>query len=283
MESHPCTIKSISDIHRLFCEKLPDELLWVENNDTGEKIHIKPGALRNRDVKVGNHVAISPGALPRFLQRFEDSYASLGKSESILACAAAHHCLTWIHPFLDGNGRVARLMSHALMLRALNTGPVWSISRGLARNVVEYKEHLVSCDRSRRNELDGRGHLSEEALSDFTRFFLKACIDQVDFMESLVQPERLRTRILLWAEEEIRTNALPGKAGKILEALLYRGELSRGDVPAILDSGDRHARRITSDLIGRGILISDSSRAPLRLAFPANLAHRWMPGLFPER
>ena len=217
------------------------------------------------------------------MQRFEVSYASLGKSESILASAAAHHRLTWIHPFLDGNGRVARLMSHALMLRTLNTGSVWSLSRGLARNVSKYKEHLANCDLPHRNDLDGRGHLSEEALSDFSSFFLKVCIDQVDFMASLVQPDTLRMRILLWAEEEVHMDALPSKSGKIMEALLYRGELQRGDVPTILDSGDRHARRITSALIDRGVMTSESSRAPLRLAFPSHLAHRWMPGLFPEQ
>lgn len=283
LEAHPCTTKSICDFHRLFCEQLPEELLWVKNPDSEEKIRVKPGILRDRDVKVGNHIAISSGALPRFMHRFEDSYASLGKSESILAAAAAHHRLTWIHPFLDGNGRVSRLMSHALMLSTLNTGSVWSISRGLARNVLDYKAHLANCDLERRNDLDGRGNLSEEALADFTKFFLKICIDQVDFMESLIQPDKLRTRILLWVEEEIRINSFPSKSGKVLEALLYRGELQRGDVPSILDAGDRHARRITSTLIEQGVLTSESSRASLRLAFPAHLAHRWMPGLFPEK
>ena len=90
--------------------------------------------------------------------------------------------------------------------------------------------HLAACDLPRRNDLDGRGNLSEEALADFTRFFLQTCIDQVKFMEELVQPDRLRTRILLWAEEEIRLDSLPPKAGNVLEALLYRGELPRGDV-----------------------------------------------------
>jgi len=31
------------------------------------------------------------------------------------------------------------------------------------------------------------------------------------------------------------------------------------------------------------VLVSDSARAPLRLVFPATLASRWMPGLFPEK
>ncbi|HEY5329392.1 MAG TPA: Fic family protein [Acidobacteriaceae bacterium] len=274
---------SIREIHRRFCELVPDDLLWIEDPTTKKRLKVIPGDLRDRDVEVGNHVAISPGALPRFLQRFEEVYSKLGKTETIIATAAAHHRLAWIHPFLDGNGRVARLMSHAMLLEALDTGGVWSIARGLARDVQAYKGHLAACDLPRRNDLDGRGNLSEENLAEFTKFFLTTCIDQVSFMESLVQPDRLRTRILMWAEEEIRLNHLPPKSGSIIEAVLYRGELPRADTAGIVGTGERQARRVVSALIEQGVLISESTRAPLRLAFPATLASRWMPGLFPER
>src|SRR5262249_59195205 len=156
-------------------------------------------------------------------------------------------------------------------------------SRGLARNVEAYKGHLAGCDLRRRNDLDGRGNLSEETLAEFAKFFLTVCIDQVAFMERLMTPDRLRARILLWAEEEIRIHKLPPKAGAVLEALLYRGELPRGDAAAIVGTGDRQARRVVAALIEQGVLTSESTRAPLRLAFPATLASRWMPGLFPER
>ncbi|MCC6208942.1 MAG: Fic family protein, partial [Gammaproteobacteria bacterium] len=205
------------------------------------------------------------------------------KTETILSTAAAHHRLLWIHPFLDGNGRVARLVSHATLLEALDTGAVWSIARGLARNVDAYKAHLAACDQPRRNDLDGSGNLSEENLAEFTRFFLTVCLDQVTFMEGLMQPDRLRARILLWAEEAVRLNTLPPKASAVLEAVLYRGELPRGDAAAIVGTGERQARRVVSALIEQGVLTSTSTRAPLRLAFPAALASRWMPGLFPER
>jgi len=226
---------------------------------------------------------MSPGAVPRFLAQLERAYSGRGKTDAILAVAAAHHRLLWIHPFLDGNGRVARLMSHAMLLETLDTGGIWSVSRGLARNVASYKAHLASCDLPRRNDLDGRGELSEEELANFTRFFLEVCIDQVTFMEGLVQPDRLRTRILLWAEEEVRLGNLPPKAGNVLEAILFRGELPRADVAGLLGATDRHARRIVAPLVERGIVASDRVRAPLRLAFTATLAPRWMPGLFPEK
>jgi Fic family protein len=174
-------------------------------------------------------------------------------------------------------------MSHAMLRDALDTGGLWSIARGLARNETRYKQHLIACDLRRRNDLDGRGNLSEEALADFAKFFLETCIDQVDFMEKLVQPQRLRDRMLIWVEEEIRADRLPPKSGAILEAVFYRGALPRGDAEKLLGTSPRHARRVTSALVGRGILVSESTRAPLSLTFPAALAPRWMPGLFPEK
>jgi Fic family protein len=283
LKGRAVTADSIRETHRRFCELLPDDLLWVEDPTTKERIKVIPGELRHREVAVGLHIPVSPPAVPRFLHRFEEVYGRLGKTETILATAAAHHRLAWIHPFLDGNGRVARLMSHATLLEALDTGAVWSIARGLARNVDTYKMHLAACDQTRRNDLDGRGHLSEENLVEFTRFFLTTCLDQVAFMEGLMQPQQLRARILLWTEEEIRLDRLPPKSGAILEAVLYRGELPRGDTASIVGTGERQARRVVSALIERGVLLSGSSRAPLRLAFPATLAARWMPGLFPDR
>jgi Fic family protein len=277
------TTKGIQEIHRRFCELLPEDLLWAEDPKSKDRVRVDPGALRHRDVKVGRLIAISPGALPRFLNRFEEIYAHTGRTEAIISTAAAHHRLLWMHPFLDDNGRVARLMSHAVLLDTLDTGAIWSVARGLARNVQEYKRHLAECDLPRRNDLDGRGSLSEEALAAFTHFFLTVCIDQVTFMESLVQPDRLRIRILAWADEEIKLGTLPPKAGSILEAVLYRGELPRGEADVVVGTGARHARRIVSALVEKGVLISDNPRAPLRLVFPASLAGRWMPGLFPEQ
>ncbi|MFV0276044.1 MAG: Fic family protein [Parahaliea sp.] len=274
--------EGICEIHRRFGEELPDELLWVENPESGERIRMTPGALRDRDVVVGDHVAVSPGALPRFLRRFEQVYGRLGKAQTTVSAAAAHHRLLWIHPFLDGNGRVARLMSYAMLREVLDTGGIWSIARGLARQETRYKQHLIACDQPRQGDLDGRGSRSEAALAEFSEFFLQTCIDQVEFMEQLVQPRKLRERIRLWVEEEVRTDNLPQKAGNVLDAVLYRGELPRGDVPEIVGTGDRQARRIVSALLQTGVLQSSSPRAPLQIAFPARLAGRWMPGLFPE-
>jgi Fic family protein len=277
------TTEAIRETHRQFCAQLPEDLLWAKDAATGERIKVIPGALRDRDVRVGALVPVSPGAVPRFLARYEDAYGPLARTERIIAAAAAHHRLVWIHPFLDGNGRVARLLSHAQMLNLLETGALWSIARGLARNVDAYRQHLAACDQPRRNDLDGRGTLSEESLVAFTRFFLTLCLDQVRFMEELMQPDTLRARIQLWAEEQVRLGKLPERTNSVLDAMLYRGELPRADIAGIVGTAERQARRVVAALVERGVLQSASSRAPLRLAFPAEFAARWMPGLFPDQ
>lgn len=282
LEGRAMALDTILELHRRFCDLLPPDLLFVEHPNTGEKLPIIPGALREHDVEVGRHIAVSPGAVPRFLKRMDEAYAKAGKIDSILAAACAHHRLLWVHPFLDGNGRVARLMSYAMLKSALDTQGLWSVARGLARNEAEYKRHLAACDGPRRGDRDGRGTLSEAALAEFTAFFLRTCIDQVAFMEDLMRPARLRDRILIWAEEEIRAGTLPSKSDVILRAVTMQGELTRAEAVDLLGLTERSARRVTSALLEIGALSSSSTRAPLKLAFPAKLAGRWMPGLFPE-
>jgi hypothetical protein len=168
-----------------------------------------------------------------------------------------------------------------MLLNALDTGGVWSIARGLARNVDKYKQLLAECDLPKRNDLDGRGSLSEEALVNFTKFFLETCIDQVNFMSELMQPDRLRARVLTWAEEEVRLGSFSKAAILVMEAVLFRGELPRADIAGLIQGSERSGSRLVSQLNAFGVLTSSSSRAPLRLALPATMAHRWFPGLYP--
>ena len=272
----------LCEIHRRFCELLPDELLWVESTHADKRIPVVPGEFRSADVEVGRHVAISPAAVPRFLEHFENSYSELGKTEALISLAAAHHRLLWIHPFIDGNGRVARLMSHALLLDLLDTGGIWSVARGLARTSQEYKALLQDCDSSRRGDLDGRGDLSESALVEFTHYFLSTCIDQINFMASLVRPDKLRGRLLSWCRSRVEAGESPKQSPVLLEAVLYRGEIKRGELPDLLQVSQRTATRVAAELLETGILTSDSPRSSLRISFPAKLAPDIMPGLFPE-
>jgi Fic family protein len=279
----PTSAEYIQWLHREFCSRLPDELLWVENPDTGEKIRVTPGEPRTGSVQVGRHLPPTAEELSAYLARFEEAYVPdrLSRSKQIIAVAASHHRLLWIHPFYDGNGRVARLMSHALLLRAGIGSSLWSVARGLARNVEAYKSALMLADEPRRGDLDGRGTLSDRRLREFTHFFLRTCIDQVDFMESLLQPSELLRRMKLYIDDEIAAGRLPSGSLALLREAFLAGELARGNAASLTGYQERRGRQILAKLLESGLLISQGPRAPVRLGFPIDVVERWFPNLYP--
>lgn len=283
-DCYPASSEFVLWLHREFCSRLPDELLQNKNPDTREAVKVIPGVLREHDVAVGRHIPPRPDSLQSFMKRFDEAYdvARLGKSQQIISAAAAHYRLLWIHPFLDGNGRVTRLMSHAMLLRFGVGSSLWSVARGLARNVESYKSLLQAADEPRRGDLDGRGTLSEQALTQFCEFFLKACIDQVDYMAGLIQPSELTRRIKLYVDDEVSAGRLPqGSFALLREALLF-GEFERGRAPQLTGYKDRMARSVLSELLKKGLLASDTPKSPVRLAFPFEVVERWFPALYPD-
>jgi len=268
--------------HREFCERLPADLLQVENPETHERLRVVPGELRKRNVRIGRHVPIDPDDIPAFLDRFAEAYSSptLSKLRKVIGVAASHHRLLWIHPFLDGNGRVTRLLSHA-WLRELGIGSeLWAISRGLARQVDRYKQMLAAADQPRRGDLDGRGNLTQLGLSQFCEFFLATCIDQVAFMESLLEPAELLRRIEIWCEEETRAKHLLRGSWPLLREAVVAGEFSRGRAAQITGYRTRQARTVLNTLIKRGLLVSEGPRDVVRLGFPSAIIERWLPRLY---
>ena len=281
-KSEPVSLNYVCWLHREFCSRLPEELLWVENPDTGERLHVTPGEVRTRTVKIGLHVPPTGEDLQKCMKRLEEAYtAPLSKFSKVIAVPAAHYRLLWIHPFLDGNGRVARLMAHAMFNRLGIGSSLWSVSRGLARNVADYKGLLMAADRPRENDYDGRGNLSEHALLEFCRFFLRISIDQVRFMQSLLDPGNLLRRIELYSRDEVEARRLPKLSYVVLREAVLAGEIERGRVPAIVNLQERATRNITSALLEKKLLVSNSPKAPLRLAFPTEAVERWFPSLYP--
>jgi Fic family protein len=270
-------------LHREFCRRLPEELLWVEDLESKRRVQIHPGELRDGEVAVGRHLPPEAAALTHFLERFEQAYDPryLSKMRQVIAVAAAHHRFVWIHPFYDGNGRVVRLMSHAMLKRLGVGSSLWSAARGLARNVNSYKSLLMAADEPRRGDLDGRGSLSLAALVEFCDFFLATCVDQVDYMRSILEPGELLRRIEIYTEDEVRAGRMPKGSFPLLREALLAGEFERGQAPTITGYKERMARMALAQLLESGVLVSTGPRAPVRLGFPIGVVDRWFPALYP--
>ena len=201
----------------------------------------------------------------------------------IIASAASHHRLAWIHPFLDGNGRMTRLFTHAYLIRAGVDGHrLWMVSRGFARRRDEYMNALIRADSPRMSDLDGRGNLSDDGLMRFCEFFLQTSLDQVEFMGGLLELDRLEARIIAYVERQATLGELDPAAAFLLRDVLLRGEIARGEAARITGKPVRTASRIVATLLQKNLLTSETPKGALRIVFPAKAAGYYFPRLYPE-
>jgi hypothetical protein len=155
------------------------------------------------------------------------------------------------------------------------------VARGLAREQDLYKKLLMRADGPREGDRDGRGNLTQRGLVEFCKFFLDRSIDQVRFMSGLLEPAELLNRIEIHVEEEVRSKRLNRGSYAVLREAVLAGEVERSKIPMLTGYEERAARAVTASLVDRGMLTASSHRAPLRLAFPADVAERWFPNLYP--
>ena len=282
-DAWPASAAYTAWLHEEFCSLLPPEMLFLVDPGTGERLEVEPGKWRKRDVQVGRHLPPEHADLSRFMARFDGAYRSppLNRLRQIQTMGAVHHRFLWIHPFLDGNGRVARLMSHALFKRLGIGASLWSVARGLAREEARYKALLAQADGPRGGDRDGRGNLTQQGLIEFCKFFLDQSLDQIRFMAGLIEPSMLLTRMEIHVEEEIRAKRLLRGSFAVLREAMISGEVERSNIPSLTGYEERGARNVTAARVQRGMLTASSHRAPLRLAFPADVAERWFPNLYP--
>lgn len=280
-------------IHHEFYSQLPENLRWAKG-EVGAKVWVEAGVLRERQVIVGHHLPPLAESLPKFLERFNAVYNpnKMNGLRPLVALAAAHHRLTWIHPFLDGNGRVARLFTDAYFEKIGLAGyGLWNVSRGLARRRDDYRRYLAMADGDRENDFDGRGNLSERKLTEFCRFFLEVCLDQAEFMNNLLSLnaflERLEKYVylrnagLILDEKGEKLPKLHEKVGKVFATVAVKGEISRGEVFQIIEMSERTGRTILRNLLDEGLLLSKSEKGLVRLGFPTTAAGYWLPDLYP--
>lgn len=268
----------ICALHRHFVEQLPDSLRIVTGRDGETAINV-PGELRTRHVDVGTHLAPPPAEVPGLLDAYAEAWQRLPKTPAHILLA--HHRFAWIHPFLDGNGRVARLLSTAMLARyGFEADGLWSLSRGLAKRKDRYYEHLALADSPRQGDFDGRGVLSLKGAMQFAHFMLDTGEDQIGFMTARLQIEHVKDRVARFCAERKLVMGRDERAAPLLIEAMFMGKLERGAAPRLLGLGERAARAVVSECVEDGLLTAPSHRGDLTPVFPVYAAAYLFPHLF---
>ena len=280
----------IQELHKKFYEGIP-EALWDIKNKQGEVVgKVAPGEWRTQQVEVGIHLPPDAEALDGLMMSFCETYnpKRFNGDRKFIAIMAAHHRFAWIHPFLDGNGRVGRLLTDAALKSVgLDSYGAWCLSRGLAHQNSQYKQSLAIADRVRQGDFDGRGQLTEKGLLDFCDFMLGTAIDQVEYISELLDLINLRKRITAYvqARNDFRVSGVDKElkpvAGLILHTAFIYGEIDRAQALELCAMPERSARRLLSQLKAEGLLSETSSKSPLRWEIPEHAEPWYFPDLAP--
>ncbi len=291
-EQIPYSRDFILDVHReLYSHPDMAYFLQIEDKENHKTIKMIPGKLRENNVRVGQHLAPDYTEIPSFLNKYEllyrvPNYATQAKQ--VIFALASHHRLMWIHPFLDGNGRTARLVLDGIFSSmSLEGYGLWNISRGLSRRSEDYKRYLALADMARQGDLDGRGALSTKAFISYIKFMLEVALDQVDFMNKNLKMHSLHARIesyvRLSKEGLFNTKPLPKYSELLFKELLMVGEVPRGKVMNIIHTKERTATSLIKELIQMDFLESDTPKSAIRLKFNAHFASYIFPELIPQK
>lgn len=127
--------------------------------------------------------------------------------DELLRVAVAHHRLVWIHPFDNGNGRMSRVLTYAMLKKAkfdkislLNTAAIFCINR------EQYFENLAKADTG-----------SKEGILDWCRFVLSGLLSELTKLRKLLDSDFFRHCILKPAVDYTITNGLISpEEGRIL-------------------------------------------------------------------
>ena len=211
---------------------------------------LQPGELRTSQNWIGpagctlataTFVPPPPHVVPEALGNLESFLHTPDTLPPLVKIALAHVQFETIHPFLDGNGRVGRLLITFLLTeRGVLHKPVLYLSHFFKQHRQAYYEHLQA--------VRDRG-----AWEDWLTFFLRGVIE--------VAGEAAETaRRILQLREQHRSSITAqlgraaGNGHKVLESLFDRPIVAVGDVQKMTGTTYAAANSLVSRLVKLGVL-----------------------------
>lgn len=281
----------LAHIHRTFYSHLPEEHRFTHEGEGFTEHPVLPGTFRDRIVAVHRgetQLGPEPGKpLEDALEVFGKTYDPArvrGAEEAIIASATGHLKLAWIHPFRDGNGRVARLYTGFYLARCgINKSNLWSMSRGCSHEKRDYMDSLWASNPQPTGQDRKNLTFQSQNVAIFTDFYLENCLGQVKFMEKQLDLRSVSKRIESYVYERRQAQGdIRPEAAKLLRNVFTTGALPREQVYGEVLNGldKRTAQQLVSDLLKEGLVESKSSRAPLTIGLPRQVFMPYFPNLF---
>ena len=211
----------------------------------------RPGAYRNRDVAIQGATHRPPLAqsvqseMDRFLEFVNRPVQT---HQQLLHVAIAHHRFLWIHPFQNGNGRVSRLLSYAMLgrhgfvspigLRAVNPTAVFGVSR------TEYYDALAASD-----DLGDAGTIA------WCEFFISGLLTDLGRLHRLQNAEFVRAELIAPALDRfVRSGGISARERDVLLFTFDQELVKAGQLEHLLPGSPSIRSQALRPLLDRGLL-----------------------------
>lgn len=162
-----------------------------------------PGAFRSGGVRISGSSHLPPESIvvPNYMNELVDFVNRPDPSKyDLMKVALAHHRFGWVHPFSNGNGRVVRLLTYALLLKyGFNVGALGRVLNPTAvfcNDRERYYEMLAIADAG-----------DNESLETWCQYVLSGIRDELTKLDRLTNYDYLRANILGPALEMARDRA----------------------------------------------------------------------------
>jgi len=150
------------------------------------------GELRKTNVKINkaNHIPPDFNIVPDYYEELLEFINKPHTSQyQLLMIAIFHHRMSWIHPFDNGNGRIVRLLTYAMLIKTgfkVKKGRIINPSSVFYGNREKYYEMLSIADK-----------LDDNSLLEWSEYFLSGLRNEIKKIDSLLEYEYVKNRILL--------------------------------------------------------------------------------------
>jgi Fic family protein len=225
----------------------------------GEK-KANPGQVRNEQNWVKSYGKIiytppPPGQvgflLEEFIKWFNDAAADKSKSP-VIAAAVCHFWFVWIHPFADGNGRVARLLTAYLLLKKKAEGiKYFALSDYYNKNKDAYYDAL---EKTNKCQPDQPSMNFSADLSLWMHFFVSSYLNQSQHIKEVANKI---LQINLRVERLRREGAFTQSHEKVLSHLNSRERASYKELVKLLGVSKPRIHQILDPLRRAHILIEE--------------------------
>ncbi|WP_330445961.1 Fic family protein [Kocuria rhizophila] len=210
-----------------------------------------PGSYRTIPVGLAgaSHVPPAPGSVQADMdQLLEFANKEVPAQHQLLQIALVHHRFVWIHPFANGNGRVSRLLTYAMLSNQGYT------SRSAARPLNPTA--VFGADRqSYYNHLAGADSLSPEGVLAWAGYVIHGLKDDMDRVSRLAAPRFISEEVVgPSVNAALAAGELTETEADVIYAVARQGRAKAGDLEDVIKGSPSNRSHRLRRMVESGLL-----------------------------